>query len=170
MSSTRDRSHALFPGTFDPVTLGHLDVLKRASRIFERITVAVAVHESKRQLLEVDERLELLRRSIVGLSGVTIARFDGLVVHGCEAFGASVILRGLRTGGDFDYEMRMAHTNRSLAPEIDTVLLACSPGFAHISSTLVRQVARMGGDLEGFVPPPVAELLRQRFGPSEETP
>lgn len=158
---TRTR-HALFPGTFDPVTLGHVDLVRRAAAVFGRVTVAVAIHPTKRGLLEPEERLRLLAESLGDLERVSVVRLEGLVVDGCRAHGAQFILRGIRNAADVDYELAMARSNRALAPEIETVLLASSPEHAHISSTLVRQIAEMGGKLDSFVPPAVARALRRR--------
>ena len=160
MSPARRPVHALFPGTFDPVTLGHLDIVRRAAALFERVTIAVARHPTKRELLPVVERLKLLREVTRGLRGVDVAELQGLVVHGCLELGASVIVRGVRSSSDVEYELEMARTNRVLAPGIETVLLVSSPEHAHISSTLVRQVAEMGGELVNFVPPAIARRLR----------
>ncbi len=151
--------HALFPGTFDPVTLGHVDLVRRASALFERVTVAVARHPSKHELLSLDARLELLREVAREFDNVEVATLDGLVVEGCRKLGADVILRGLRTSSDVDYELAMARSNRAMAPEIETVLFASSPEHAHISSTLVRQIAQMGGDLSPFVSSGVRRAL-----------
>ncbi|HVS11911.1 MAG TPA: pantetheine-phosphate adenylyltransferase [Planctomycetota bacterium] len=159
-------SHALFPGTFDPVTLGHLDLVRRAASLFSRVTVAVARHPEKRELLSLEQRLELLRQVLDGIPGVEVSVLDGLVVAGCRELGAGVVVRGARTAGDFEYEAQMARSNRAMAPEIETVLLASSAEHAHISSTLVRQVAEMGGDLAPFVPPAVARALSPRSGRS----
>lgn len=157
--------HALFPGTFDPVTLGHLDLVRRASAAFDHVTVAVASHPTKRGLLGAKERLALLEEVLAELENVSVARLEGLVVDGCRAHGAHFILRGIRNAADVDYELQMARSNRALAPEIETVLFASSPEHAHISSTLVRQIAEMGGDLSSFVPPAVARALRRRPKP-----
>ncbi|HTF90635.1 MAG TPA: pantetheine-phosphate adenylyltransferase [Planctomycetota bacterium] len=157
--------HALFPGTFDPVTHGHLDVVRRAAALFERLTVAVAHHPLKKELLPVGERLALLREVTADMRGVDVVQIEGLVVHGCAQVGASVIVRGVRSASDLDYELQMARTNRALAPQIETVLIASSPEHAHISSTLVRQVAEMGGELSAFVPPQIAKRLRARPTP-----
>jgi pantetheine-phosphate adenylyltransferase len=165
MSGTPSARRALFPGTFDPVTLGHLDVVRRAAQLFARVTVAVARHPTKRELLPVEERLALLRAVTAELgSHVDVATLDGLVVQGCRELGATVIIRGVRSASDLDYELQMARTNRALAPEIETVLLASSPEHAHISSTLVRQVAEMGGALTQFVPDAVARALSKTSG------
>ncbi|MCE9593493.1 MAG: pantetheine-phosphate adenylyltransferase [Planctomycetes bacterium] len=164
MAKTRPApaKHALFPGTFDPVTLGHVDLVRRAARVFERVTLAVATHPTKTGLLSVDERLVLLRDASSDLPNVDVVRLEGLVVDGCKSLGAGVILRGLRDGADVEYELQMARSNRAMAPEIETVLLAASPEHAHISSTLVRQIAALGGDLAPFVPKSVLTLLRKR--------
>jgi pantetheine-phosphate adenylyltransferase len=156
-------THVLFTGTFDPPTLGHLDLLERATRLFARVTVGVADNATKQALLPVAERLELLRLCTRELPSVSVARVDGLVVEACRALGADALLRGLRNGSDFDYEAQMARTNRTLAPEIDTVFLASSAPVAHLSSTLVRQIATLGGDVSALVPPAVAAALVRRF-------
>ncbi len=160
MPQTSRPTHALFPGTFDPVTHGHLDVVRRAAALFERVTIAVAHHPLKKELLPLNERLSLLREVTADISGVDVVQIDGLVVDGCARVGASVIVRGVRSASDLDYELQMARTNRALAPKIETVLLASSPEHAHISSTLVRQVAEMGGELSAFVPPAIVRRLR----------
>lgn len=160
----RALAHVLFPGTFDPPTLGHLDLVQRASALFGRVTVALADHPTKRSLFSVEERLELLRECTAGLAGVEVARLEGLVVDACEAFGCDAIVRGVRTGTDLDYEARMAWTNKSLLPRIDTVLLPASPTVAHITSTLVRQIAQMGGDASTLVPGPVTAALAAKHG------
>ena len=158
-----DPRHAMFPGTFDPVTLGHVEIVRRATLLFERVTVAVATHPQKHELLPIEERLELLRNVTRALPQVAVTRLEGLVVQGCRDLGCGVILRGVRSSSDLDYELQMARTNRALDDSVETVLLASSPEHAHISSTLVRQVAEMGGALESFVPPPVARALIERL-------
>ena len=155
--------HALFPGTFDPVTLGHIDIVRRAARIFGRVTVAVASHPSKRELLPLAERIALLREVTADIHGVAVAHVPGLTVDGCVQLGADLIIRGLRNSTDFEYESQMARSNRSMARQLDTLFLASEPEHAHISSTLVRQVAEMGGPVELFVPPTVARALRERI-------
>lgn len=156
-------THALFPGTFDPPTLGHLDLIARARALFARVTVGVADHPAKQALFSGEERVALLRAVCADLPGVEVVRIDGLVVEACRSLGAQAVLRGLRSGGDFDYEAQMARTNRVLAPEIDTVFLASSSGVAHISSTLVRQIASLGGSCAMLVPDAVAQALAKRF-------
>ncbi len=153
--------HALFPGTFDPATLGHLDLLERALRLFGRVTVGVAFDPAKRTLFGVEQRMEMLREACAAFAGVEVVKVEGLVVDAARRLGATVLVRGVRGGADFDYEVAMARTNAELAPGIETILLAPAPRFAHVSSTLVRQIALAGGDAARFVPKSVAEALRK---------
>jgi pantetheine-phosphate adenylyltransferase len=155
--------HALFPGSFDPPTLGHLDIVRRGAQLFDALTVAVAAHATKPGLFSVEERIALLEACVEGLEGVRVVAIDGLLVDACRDLGADVVLRGVRGARDFDYEVEMARTNRALRAELDTVLLATSPEVGHVSSTLVRQIASLGGAVEGLVPPAVARALRERF-------
>jgi len=155
--------HVLFPGTFDPPTLGHVDLVQRAARLFARVTVGVAENAGKQALFSVDERLALLTECARGLSNVGVARVPGLVVEACEALGCQAIVRGLRSASDYDYEVQMAGTNRVLSPGVDTVFLQSSAHVAHVSSTLVRQIAQLGGDCSKLVPAPVNAALRRRF-------
>ncbi len=150
---------ALFPGTFDPVTFGHIDLVRRAAALFERVLVGVAHNPEKRELLSVDERIELLRRALEGEARVEVRSLEGLVVEAARKAGAQVIVRGVRNSLDFEYESQMARCNARLEPALETVLLAASPEHAHISSTLVRQVVLCGGDPAPFVPAFVAASL-----------
>jgi len=163
MPETPRRRHALFPGTFDPFTLGHLDLLERTVRLFGRATVGIARNAEKRSLFDAEERAELVRGAIAGLDGAEVALVPGLVVQACEDLGADVIVRGVRGGADLEFEIQMAQTNRTLLPRIDTVLLAPAPALAHVSSTLVRQIAAAGGDVSAFVPRNVADALRAKL-------
>lgn len=161
----RERArHALFPGSFDPVTLGHLDVLRRALALFDRVTVAVARHHAKDELFESSQRVALLERAVAGIEGVDVTVLDGLLVDGCRRLGAGAIVRGLRSASDLEVERQMTLTNRALAPDVETVFLLPAPDVAHVSSSLVRQIARMGGDVRPFVPEVVAEALELRLG------
>jgi pantetheine-phosphate adenylyltransferase len=173
-ASSSPARHALFPGTFDPFTRGHLDLVLRAAAVFSKVTVAVARNPEKQALFGPEARADLARVALAAAGpvarGVEVTLIPGLVVQACEELGADVIVRGARSGTDFDFEVPMARTNRSLLPRIDTVLLAPSPEFAHISSTLVRQIASMGGDASGLVPENVAQALRARFPARGHTP
>ena len=155
-------THVLFPGSFDPPTLGHVDLVRRAARLFARVTVGVAEHSQKQALFTVAERLELLRGVLAELDNVAVARVEGLTVEAALTLGCDALLRGLRHGGDFEYEGQMARTNRALAPTLDTVFLASASELGHVSSTFVRQIAQLGGDVSKFVHPIVeAELKRK---------
>jgi len=157
-------THVLFPGTFDPPTLGHLDLVTRAAQHFARVTVGLAGNPSKQALFTAEERLTLLRDCTASLANVSVALVPGLAVEACATLGCQAILRGLRSATDYDYEVQMAHTNRVLAPDVDTLFLPASAGVAHLSSTLVRQIASLGGDCSKLVPPNVNAALRGRFG------
>jgi pantetheine-phosphate adenylyltransferase len=142
-----------------------LDLVERAARLFARVTLGVAENAAKHALFEAEERVALLGAATAGLENVTVVRIQGLVVEACRAHGADAVLRGLRSGSDFDYEAQMARTNRTLAPGVDTVFLASSPSVAHVSSTLVRQIASLGGDCSALVPSEVLAALARHFGP-----
>jgi pantetheine-phosphate adenylyltransferase len=156
--------HALFPGSFDPVTLGHLDLVRRAQALFGHVTVAVAHHPDKPGLFSASERVRLFRGAVEGIPDVEVLEIEGLVVDAAARLACDVIVRGVRSGTDFDYEISMARTNRALLPGVDTVLLAPPPEYAHISASLVRQIARLGGDTSSFVPPNVLRALEERCG------
>ncbi len=155
--------HVLVPGTFDPPTLGHLDLVERAARLFPRVTVGVAEHPTKQCLFSFAERVELLKQCLSDRTSVSVSGLDGLVVDACRKLGCDAIVRGIRSGSDFDYESQMAVTNQALFGRIETLFLATSPLVSHVSATLVRQIAGMGGDVSGFVPGPVARALLERF-------
>ena len=155
--------HALFPGTFDPFTRGHLDLVARAQALFGKVTVGVARNPEKQSMFSAEERVELARVAVRGIPNVEAVLVTGLVVEACERLGADVIVRGVRGGTDFELEVQMARTNRVLLPRIETVLLAPAPEFAHVSSTLVRQIAALGGEASKLVPANVAAALHARF-------
>jgi pantetheine-phosphate adenylyltransferase len=154
---------AVYPGSFDPITNGHLDLIRRATGIFDKLIVAVLRNVEKQSLFTVEERLELLRRSVDDLEGVEVDTFNGLLVDYVHKIGAHHILRGLRALSDFEYEFQMALMNQRLAPDIETVFLMPREEFTFLSSRLVREVARLGGPVEGLVPPPVAARLKERL-------
>ena len=160
---------ALYPGSFDPLTNGHLDMLEAALGLCDRLVVAIGVHPSKKPLLSVDERLELIRDvagPMAADAGVELLAetFDNLVVDYAAEVEATILIRGLRDGTDLDYEMQMAGMNKTLAPDLQTVFLPASPDARHITATLVRQVAQMGGDISPFVPPAVVQAVSHALG------
>lgn len=152
---------ALFPGTFDPVTRGHVDVVRRGAALFHRLVVAVA-SGGKSTWFPVDERVALVRAAVADLTNVEVVPFDGLLVTAARRHGAHALLRGVRSYQDWEYELRMLQMNRHLAPELETVFLAPAVEWAFVSSTLVREVAALGGDLTGLVPAGVAAALARR--------
>jgi pantetheine-phosphate adenylyltransferase len=155
---------ALYSGSFDPLTFGHLDVIRQGVALFDKVVVAIGVHHGKAPWLSFEERAEIVRLSCAaeGLaSAVAVADFDGLVVDAARAHGAGAILRGLRDGSDFDYEMQMAGMNGTLAPDIRTVFLPAAPGLRHVSGTFVRQIAALGGDVSAFAPAASVEALQR---------
>ncbi len=152
---------AIYPGSFDPPTLGHLDVIERASRLFDRLIVAVGVNSSKRPLLSTEERIEALKLSTASIPNVSIEAFSGLLVQYAAEQGAKSIVRGLRATADFEYEFQMAMVNRRLSPDVDTVFLMTKWEHSYLSSSIVREVAHLGGDYTGMVHPSVAEIMEQ---------
>ena len=154
---------AVFAGSFDPVTLGHVDLVRRALAVADRVVVAVSVNASKQPMFTLDDRATMVRDALAGEPRVEVAALDGLLVDFARRVGATLLVRGLRTGGDFDYELGMAQMNRHVAPTVDTVFLAPTPAVGFVSSTLVREVARLGGDVDALVPAGVARALRARF-------
>jgi pantetheine-phosphate adenylyltransferase len=155
---------AAYSGTFDPITFGHTDIIERASRMFPRVIVAVGLNPAKNPRFSIDERVALIRASVKHLKNVKVKPFEGLVVDFARDNGVTVLVRGVRSVGDFDYEKQMAVMNRDLYPKLDTVMLVPAPEHAHLSSSLVREIATLGADIEKFVPAPVVPLLRERFG------
>ncbi|HUR40976.1 MAG TPA: pantetheine-phosphate adenylyltransferase [Verrucomicrobiae bacterium] len=155
---------AAYSGTFDPITFGHSDIIERASRMFPKLIVAVGLNPGKNPRFTIEERVELIRASVTGLANVDVKPFDGLVVDFAREHGVTVLVRGVRSVGDFDYEKQMAVMNRDLYPRLDTVMLVPKPEHAHLSSSLVREIAGLGAPIEKFVPAAVVPLLRERFG------
>lgn len=154
---------AVYPGTFDPVTNGHSDLVQRASKLFDRIIVAVAANEEKRPLFALDERIALANRALAGARGVEVVGFSGLLIDFAREAGACVILRGLRAVADFEYEFQLASMNRRLAPELETVFLAPAENYTFVSASLVKEIARHGGDVGAFLHPDVLRALRAKF-------
>ena len=155
---------AVYPGSFDPVTLGHVDLAKRAAALFDKVIVAVYATPTKDLLFDVEERISLFSKTVESLTNVEVVRFEGLVVRFVQEVGANVIVRGLRTGSDFEYEFDMAIMNRRLAPEVDMVSFMTSQDHMFLSSSLIKEVAMLGGDITGMVPPHVAQAVYEKFG------
>jgi len=162
---------AVYPGSFDPVTFGHLDIVRRAAGVFDRVIVAVLANPRKTPLMGVEDRIEVIHRSLQGMAEVPSDRigveaFDGLTVDFCRARGARFIVRGLRAISDFESELQLAHNNRKLAPEVDTVFFMTALEHGYVSSSLVKEIALFGGDIEGMVPAAAIEHLRRVPRPS----
>jgi pantetheine-phosphate adenylyltransferase len=153
---------ALCPGMFDPVTNGHLDIVNRAAALFDRVVVAVVENPTKEPLFGTEERVAMLEEAVAGLRGVEVSSFDGLLVDYARERGVDVIVKGLRAVSDFDYELQMAQMNRHLS-QIETYFVPTSPKWSYLSSSLVKQVAKFGGDVSGMVPEHVARNLKERF-------
>lgn len=154
---------AVYAGSFDPVTLGHLDLVERAAKLFDHVVVAIGVHPTRRPLFTFDERLALLEEVIEPLKNVRIDRFDGLLIHYCNKIGARVIVRGLRAATDFEYELQIAHANADMDPTVDTVFLPTRANYGFISASLVREIASHGGNVSHYAPENVCRALRQKF-------
>ena len=152
---------AVCPGSFDPITLGHLDIIERATYIYDSVVVAIAGSPSKEPLFSLDERLELTREALKGLEKVKVHPFDCLLVEFAREHGASVIIKGLRAISDFEHEFQMAQMNRKLCPDVETIFVMASPEYAYLSSSIVKEIARYGGNISGLVPPNVEQLLRK---------
>lgn len=152
----------VYPGTFDPITKGHEDLVRRAGRIFDHVVVAVAASANKQPFFSLDERLDMARQTLADLTNVEVASFSGLLVDFVREQGTSLVLRGLRAVSDFEYEFQLAGMNRGLYPELETVFLTPADQYMFVSASMVREIARLGGDVGQFVPAPVAARLAGR--------
>ena len=162
---------AVYPGTFDPITNGHLDILERALHLFDRVVVTIATNIRKQPLFTVDERIGFIREALANHVGrLEFASFDGLLVDFCRQRGAGVIVRGLRALADFEYEFQFAHMNRRLAPDVDTVFFMTDERNHYVSSSLVKEVASLGGDVTGLVPAAVVRALAQKYKKEHKDP
>lgn len=154
---------AICPGSFDPVTFGHIDIIKRASGMFDEVLVASMVNPSKEPIFTLDERLSLLKRALSGISNVKVVSFDGLLADYAKSMGATVIVKGLRAVSDFEYEFQMALTNEKLNPELETIFLTTRAENMFLSSSVVKQIAKFNGDISQFVPSCILEDIRKRL-------
>jgi len=154
---------AVYAGSFDPPTFGHLDLVERASKLFPRVIVALGVHPTRVPLFSIEERSALMKSICAPYGNVEVASFRGLLVDYATSVGARVIVRGLRAGTDFEYELQIAHANADLRPELDTVFLPTRTNYGFISATLVREIASYGGDVSRYAPPAVCQALKRKF-------
>ena len=154
---------AIYPGSFDPVTNGHLDVVDRARKLFDEVIVAVAHNDEKQALFSLEDRLELLKASIEKIDNIRITQFDGLLVEFAAAQNASAVVRGLRAVSDFEFEFQMALMNRKLNSDVETIFLTPKEEYTYLSSRIIKEIARLGGDVSSFVPPAVANALAGKF-------
>lgn len=158
------KTRVLYPGTFDPITNGHIDLVERAARLFDEVVVAVAAGHHKKPLFDLDERVQLVKQVIAHLPNVTVCGFSQLLAKFVQEQQATAVLRGLRAVSDFEYEFQLANMNRQLFVDFETVFLTPSENLSYISSTLVREIARLGGDVSKFVAPEVVEAFNKKFG------
>jgi pantetheine-phosphate adenylyltransferase len=157
---------AIYAGTFDPMTCGHMDVIERAARIFPRLVLAVADHaapSAKQTMFTLDERVAIARACVRDMPGVEVSPFGGLLVETARRMGVRVLIRGLRAFSDFEFEFQMALINRALAPDLETMFLMPKEDYSYVSSSIVRQIAELGGDVSGFAPPPSCEALYRKL-------
>ena len=154
---------AIYPGSFDPVTYGHIDLIKRATQIFDEVIVAVARNVRKKPLFDLDQRVEMLKQATKDIKNIKVTSFDGLVIDYAHSQKINVIIRGVRMISDFEYEFQMALTNRKMAEDIETVFLMPSEGYSYLSSTLLKEAGFLGADLSAFVPDFVAEQLKKKL-------
>ena len=166
-ASTPRSVTAIYPGSFDPITNGHLDVISRGSRLASRLIVAVLKNDGKQPLFSVEERVEIMREVLAPFSNVEVGCFDGLLVEYAAAQGANVILRGIRAISDYEYEWQMAHMNRRLQPHIETVFLMAAEEYAFVSSRLMKEVVTLGGNISGLVPKSVEDRMKLRLSKGE---
>lgn len=164
MPSAQPSVVAIYPGSFDPITNGHLDVIERGARLFDRLIVSILQNESKSPLFTVEERMEMLRETVAHIPNAEVDCFNGLLADYAIERGAKVLLRGIRAISDYEYELQMALMNRRLQPDIETVFLLAGENMSFISSKLVKEVISLGGSITGLVPPNIESRLRTRFG------
>ncbi|MFR1834336.1 MAG: pantetheine-phosphate adenylyltransferase [Lachnospiraceae bacterium] len=158
---------AVYPGSFDPVTLGHYDIIERTSKIMDRVIIGVLQNKSKTPLFSAQERVNMLKEVTKGLNNVEVRSFDGLLIDFARDCGATVVVRGLRAVTDFEYELQLAQTNRVIAPEIDTLFLNTNLKYSYLSSSVVKEIAEFGGDIRMFLHPQIADKVKAKFAQAE---
>ena len=154
---------AVYPGTFDPVTYGHIDIIKRSSKMFDEVIVAVLVNSEKTPLFSEEERVQMMKEVTKDIENVKVVTFKGLTIDFVKQCDANFLVRGLRAVTDFDYELQMSHTNRSLAPDVDTIFLTTTLKYSYVSSTTTKDIASYGGDVSNFVPPVIEKILKEKL-------
>jgi len=154
---------AIYPGTFDPITMGHLDILQRASKLFDKVIITLAINSNKTPLFSKEERLDFIRDAVKNMPNVTVDSLEGMLIKFAEKMGASAVIRGLRAISDFEFEFQLALMNRKQNQEITTVFLMPHEKYTYLNSTIIREVARFGGDVSSFITPYVAEKLKSKF-------
>ena len=154
---------AIYPGTFDPITLGHLDILQRASKLFNHVIITLAINSNKTPLFSKEERLEFISDAVKNIPNVTVDSFEGMLIKFAEKMGASAVIRGLRAISDFEFEFQLALMNRKQNPDITTVFLMPNEKYTYLNSTIIREVAKFGGDVSSFITPLVADKLKEKF-------
>lgn len=154
---------AIYPGTFDPITLGHLDILKRASKLFDHVIITLAINSNKTPLFSQEERLEFIRDAAKNIPNVSVDSFEGMLITFAEKIGASAVIRGLRAVSDFEFEFQLALMNRKQNEDITTVFLMPNEKYTYLNSSIIREVAKFGGDVSSFITPLVAQKLREKF-------
>ena len=156
-------STAIYTGSFDPVTYGHLDIIKRSSRMFDQVIIGVLINKSKKPLFSAEERVNMIAEVTKDLKNVSVVAFDGLLVEFAKQMNANIVVRGLRAISDFEYELQIAQTNHALEPEVDTVFLTTNVQYSYVSSTTVREIGSFGGDISDFVPSYVKNKVEEKF-------
>lgn len=163
MKTMTPSSPAVYAGSFDPVTMGHLDLIRRAAELFDRVIVAIGVHPLRKPLFAAEERIVLLKTATKDIPNVDVVTFEGLLIDYCGEIGARILIRGLRHAMDFEYELQIAQANRDMRPDVDTVFLPTANRYGFITASLVREIASHGGDVSRYAPAHVCEALREKF-------
>ena len=161
---TKVMATAVYPGSFDPITLGHLDIIKRTAAVFDKVIIGVLINKAKKPLFSIEERVELIKEVTKGIPNVEIVSFNGLLIDFSDKMKADVIVRGIRAVSDFEYELMMAQTNKQLNPDIETMFFATSAEYSFVSSSMIRELAAFNGDITQFVPEEVSRRVYEKFG------